>query len=89
MITNKDDKNVNIKICDFGFSTSFAGDITFKEFKGSPIYAAPEVLDENYKGNRADIWSSGIVLYALVYGFLPFDEKEMKVLVYKIKKGRI
>ena len=69
LIENQDDdKNVNIKIIDFGFSTSFAGDIVLTDTCCSPSYAAPEILKKKYKGNQIDIWSSGIVLYVMVYG---------------------
>jgi len=88
LITNQDDKNINIKIIDFGFSISFAGNIILKEPRGSPSYCAPEVLiKKEYKGNEADIWSAGIVLYVMVYGLLPFDQDNMKDLVYNIKNG--
>ena len=43
---------------------------------GSPCYAAPEmILGRYYSGLMVDIWSSGIVLYAMVCGYLPFEDK--------------
>lgn len=48
---------------------------------GSPCYAAPEMIKgEKYYGLNADIWSSGVVLYAMVCGFLPFEDKNTKKL---------
>ena len=87
LVINQDDNNALIKIIDFGFSTSFAGDIILTDTCCSPSYAAPEILKKKYKGDQIDIWSSGIVLYVMVYGRLPFDQDNMKELVYHIKNG--
>jgi serine/threonine protein kinase len=42
---------------------------------GSPNYAAPEIIMASaYDGMQIDLWSSGIILYAMVVGVLPFDD---------------
>jgi 5'-AMP-activated protein kinase catalytic alpha subunit len=89
IIQNKDSKNIKAKIVDFGFSKSFAGDKLLNSPRGSPFYAAPEILQgRGYKGNKIDIWSSGVILYTMVYGDFPFNYEDMKDLVYHIKEGK-
>ena len=53
---------------------------------GSPNYAAPEVISGKlYAGPEVDIWSCGIILYALLCGTLPFDDEHVPTLFRKIK----
>lgn len=53
---------------------------------GSPNYAAPEVISGNlYAGPEVDVWSCGVILYALLCGTLPFDDESIPNLFKKIK----
>ena len=46
---------------------------------GTPAYIAPEILDgKGYKGPPIDVWSSGVLLYALLYGRFPFDDNDLE-----------
>ncbi|KAI4254595.1 MAG: hypothetical protein LQ352_003005 [Teloschistes flavicans] len=68
------DKNFNVKIADFGLAVLQPAETPLRTSCGSPHYAAPEVIGgESYRGDRADIWSCGVVLYAMLAGYLPFD----------------
>ncbi|ANZ73760.1 BA75_00792T0 [Komagataella pastoris] len=72
------DKHKNIIITDFGFVNSFAvrGSELMKTSCGSPCYAAPElvVTNEPYEARKVDVWSCGVILYAMLAGYLPFDD---------------
>jgi serine/threonine protein kinase len=71
------DEKGRIKITDFGFCNYFEQDypVLMRTSCGSPCYAAPElVLSDGYEGTAADIWSCGIILFAMLCGYLPFDD---------------
>ncbi|KAM4638950.1 maternal embryonic leucine zipper kinase isoform 3-T6 [Amazona ochrocephala] len=56
---------------------------------GSPAYAAPELIQgKAYIGSEADIWSMGVLLYALLCGYLPFDDDNVMALYRKIMRGK-
>eukprot|EP00054_Salpingoeca_dolichothecata_P022052 m.143108 g.143108 ORF g.143108 m.143108 type:complete len:780 (+) comp24205_c0_seq1:130-2469(+) len=69
------DKDHNVKITDFGFSNAFNDGGLLSTFVGSPSYAAPEIIaNEKYCGPAADIWSLGVIVYAILTGGLPFND---------------
>ena len=83
-----DNKN-KIKIVDFGLSNIYPNNELLQTACGSPCYAAPEMINgELYKGLGADIWSSGIVLYAMLCGYLPFEDGDNEILYKKITDGK-
>jgi BR serine/threonine kinase len=78
----------HIKIADFGFARWMKSNIADTSC-GSPHYAAPEVVKGlQYDGRIADVWSCGIILYALLAGRLPFDDPSVRVLLSKVKSGK-
>jgi 5'-AMP-activated protein kinase, catalytic alpha subunit len=81
-------ENNSIKLADFGLSNFYEPQKMLNTPCGSPCYAAPEmVAGKSYSGLSVDIWSSGIVLYAMVCGFLPFEDPNTANLYKKIIKG--
>ncbi|XP_020617262.1 testis-specific serine/threonine-protein kinase 3-like [Orbicella faveolata] len=82
------DDRANVKITDFGFSKQFNKSEFCKTFCGSAAYAAYEILKGiPYDGEKADVWSMGVVLYTMVTGRMPFDDSDMKVLLGQITRG--
>jgi serine/threonine protein kinase len=92
--------DLQVKLIDFGF-TRFYDDATLLDtYCGSAAYAAPEIVaGQKYSGPEADIWSlgtfffdnSGVVLYTIVCGYLPFDsddevqtQQQIKEIKYEI-----
>ncbi|XP_010528369.1 PREDICTED: SNF1-related protein kinase catalytic subunit alpha KIN11-like isoform X2 [Tarenaya hassleriana] len=82
------DARLNVKIADFGLSNIMRDGHFLKTSCGSPNYAAPEVISGNlYAGPEVDVWSCGVILYALLCGTLPFDDENIPQLFKKIKSG--
>jgi serine/threonine protein kinase len=82
------DEHRNIKIADFGLSNCMRDGWFLKTSCGSPNYASPEIISGKlYAGNEVDVWSCGVILYALLCGTLPFDEENFQRLFQKIKRG--
>ena len=76
----------NIKISDFGLSTFYSKNNFLQTACGTPFYAPPEMLEGlQYNGEASDIWSCGIILYAMLCGSLPFPESKEEIIVKKIK----
>lgn len=69
------DYDKSLKIVDFGLSNLYEKGKTLKTACGSPCYAAPEMIAGNqYDGLMSDLWSCGVVLYAMLCGFLPYED---------------
>ena len=76
---------MNIKIIDFGLSNMIKKySDTLKTACGSPCYAPPEmILGKRYNGILTDIWTLGIIIYAMTVGYLPFEDKDTNKLYSK------
>ena len=57
---------------------------------GSPFYASPEMIKgKKYNGFKIDIWSSGIILYVMLCGYLPFEDDDYNILFKKILECKL
>ena len=84
------DRNRDLKLVDFGLSTKYPDDNLLDQPCGTVVYAAPEVLQgREYHGMLADVWSSGIVLYGMLSGYLPFGEQDDEINRLNIIAGKI
>eukprot|EP00835_Amoeboradix_gromovi_P003072 NODE_191_length_15469_cov_0.243071.p4 type:complete len:510 gc:universal NODE_191_length_15469_cov_0.243071:10902-12431(+) len=82
------DSNRNIKIADFGMARFQMDGKMLETSCGSPHYASPEIIKGiKYDGPPSDIWSCGVILYALLSGSLPFDDDNIRRLLAKVKAG--
>jgi serine/threonine protein kinase len=94
MLAKGADGELTVKLADFGLSDLrvLPSDLS-GTFCGSPLYAAPELMTtgacpDGYDASRSDIWSCGVVLYALLASCLPFDADDIQALVRMIQEGK-
>ena len=84
------DKDKKIKIIDFGLSNYFDGIQKLETPCGSPCYASPEMVGGNkYNGFFIDVWATGIILFAMLCGYLPFEDDNNDMLFKQILSGKI
>ncbi|KAJ5542640.1 hypothetical protein N7535_005063 [Penicillium sp. DV-2018c] len=82
------DRNHNVKLADFGMAALQPAGHWLNTSCGSPHYAAPEIIyGRKYRGDKADMWSCGIILYALLTGYLPFDGGDLATTLRLVKRG--
>lgn len=82
------DSEKGVKICDFGVSKIIKKGEFIKEQCGTPAYLAPEIImDTGYEGYYVDIWSLGVLLFAMLTGSVPFRAGNLEELHSSICKG--
>ncbi|PFX31108.1 NUAK family SNF1-like kinase 1 [Stylophora pistillata] len=82
------DQDNIVKVSDFGFATRYPKNKCdlLSTFCGSYAYAAPEILQaQKYDGRSADVWSMGVILFAMVCGRLPFNDRSLHSLIVETK----
>ncbi|KAG8545947.1 hypothetical protein GDO81_020051 [Engystomops pustulosus] len=76
-------------LADFGLSNLYHKNQVLETYCGSPLYASPEIVKGlPYKGPEVDCWALGVLLYALIYGSMPFDNSNYKTLAEQIGSGQ-
>ena len=83
------DYKKRLKLIDFGISVRHSYENKYLDSPcGTIIYAPPEMhLNQKYLGELSDVWNSGIVLYAMVCGYLPFCEDNEDLNIKNIVTG--
>lgn len=86
-----DEQSGMLKVSDFGLSAladSRRQDGLLHTTCGTPSYVAPEVISKRgYDGEKADVWSCGVILYVLLAGYLPFQDNNLMTMYRKICRG--
>ncbi|KAI8818090.1 kinase-like domain-containing protein [Fimicolochytrium jonesii] len=79
----------HLKLIDYGFTNVIRPDGLLETFCGSVSYAAPEMIArKKYTGAEADVWSLGVILYVMVCGVMPFDDRHMGRMFTAIMSGK-
>lgn len=85
------DSNMNLKIGDFGLAARLDNlDQRRHTMCGTPNYLAPEVLRKPHDHSfPIDIWAAGVILYAMLFGKPPFQEKNVDTIYRRIRAHNI
>lgn len=78
-----------VKLCDFGFARSMSQTMVLTSIKGTPLYMAPELVQEKSYGRTVDLWSLGIILYELYEGKPPFYTNNIYKLIGHIVRDPV
>ena len=84
------DKSGKIKLIDFGLATLYSPEPTAALLTncGSVYFAAPELLNkQHYQGPEVDVWALGVILYVMLCGKMPFEDRDLTVLYQKIRNA--
>lgn len=80
--------DLSIKVADFGFAVQLPPGVKYtNESYGTPQYASPEIITNNFYGKEVDMWSLGCIVYMLLGGYAPFYDCKALPLFDKIKQG--
>jgi aurora kinase len=83
------DQNMVAKLTDFGWSNYMQGDMKRTTVCGTPIYLAPEIINNQGHDEKVDIWCIGVLMFELMAGYSPFQGDDVKTVKYNISKLKI
>ena len=83
------DAELNVKVCDFGWSAEYLESVSRETLCGTYEYMAPEIFFRNKQTKKTDIWALGILLYELYHGYAPFRGTRMDAVMQAIMQNTI
>ncbi len=83
------DKGMVAKLTDFGWSNYMQGDIKRTTVCGTPVYLAPEIINNQGHDEHVDIWCIGVLLFELMAGFSPWQGDDVQTVRYNISRLKI
>ena len=83
------DKGEVAKLTDFGWSNYMQGDIKRTTVCGTPVYLAPEIINNQGHDEHVDIWCIGVLLFELMAGYAPFQGDDVQTVRYNISRLKI
>ncbi|KAH3763828.1 myosin light chain kinase [Pelomyxa schiedti] len=84
-----DSTGLNVKITDFGLATDSVMEPSVVTPCGTPSYVAPEVFQGGEYDNKCDVWSTGVLLYVMLSGYMPFDADSLDETLRRILSGKL
>ena len=83
------DKGMVAKLTDFGWSNYMQGDIKRTTVCGTPVYLAPEIINNQGHDEHVDIWCIGVLLFELMAGYSPWQGDDVQTVRYNISRLKI
>lgn len=78
-----------IKVIDYGLAKEIEVDEYTRTQCGTPMYMAPEVLENSGHNKDVDWWALGVLLFEMLFGISPFWDKRITIMQKKIKEGKV